>query len=142
MEENKRDFLIMKSGWNTALRNVLDVINKKYDNYKNIDSLKIDIAKLLNVLGSYDKKDFPCEILKYYENKEYGIVILNGVDFIEGYMLNLENKTYEKIDKVKCLYDINNFQANAKKDYKNEEEARIGLEKILSNFKESGKNEI
>lgn len=141
MEENKKDFLIMKSGWNEALRNVLDVINKKYDVYKNIDSLKMDIEKLLNVLGNYDKNNFPCEILKYYENKEYGIVILNGVDFIEGYMLNLEDKTYEEIDKVKCLYDINNFQANSKKGYKTEEEARLELNRILEKFK-SGKNEI
>ena len=135
MEENQKDFLIMKSGWNEALRNVLNIIEKKYDLYKNIDSLKNDIDKLLNVYGIYTKENFPCEILKYYESNGFGSVILNGVDFIEGYKLNLQDNTYEASSKTDCLYAINNFQANSRKQFKNEVEGRAELDKILMKFK-------
>lgn len=137
MEENKKDFLILKTGWNEAVREVLNILDKKYSKYKNMYSVKQDIEKLLDTYDQYDKKDYPCEILKYYENKEYGYILLNCIDKIEGYCLNLKEKTYIIMSQVDCLFDINNLPANSIQEFENEEKARLELNKILSNFKKA-----
>lgn len=137
MEENKKDFLILKTGWNEAVREVLNILDKKYSKYKNMYSVKQDIKKLLDAYGKYDKKDYLCEILKYYENKEYGYILLNCIDKIEGYCLDLKEKTYIIMSQVDCLFDINNLPANSIQEFKNEELAREELNKILSNFKKA-----
>lgn len=137
MEENKKDFLILKTGWNEAVREVLNILDKKYSKYKNMYSVKQDIKKLLDAYGKYDKKDYPCEILKYYENKEYGYILLNCIDKIEGYCLDLKEKTYIIMSQVDCLFDINNLPANSIQEFKNEELAREELNKVLSNFKKA-----
>ena len=137
MEENKKDFLILKTGWNEAVREVLNILEKKYSKYKNMYSVKQDIEKLLDTYDQYDKKDYPCEILKYYENKEYGYILLNCIDKIEGYCLNLKEKTYIIMSQVDCLFDINNLPANSIQEFENEEKARLELNKILSNFKKA-----
>lgn len=137
MEENKKDFLILKTGWNEAVREVLNILDKKYSKYKNMYSVKQDIKKLLDAYGKYEKLDFPCEILKYYENKEYGYILLNCIDKIEGYCLELKTKTYTAMSEVDCLFDINNLPANSIQEFENEEKARIELNKILSNFKKA-----
>lgn len=137
MEENKKDFLILKTGWNLAVREVLNILDKKYSKYKNMYSVKQDIKKLLDAYDQYDKKDYPCEILKYYENKEYGYILLNCIDKIEGYCLNLKEKTYIIMSQVDCLFDINNLPANSIQEFENEEKARVELNKILSNFKKA-----
>ena len=137
MEENKKDFLILKTGWNEAVREVLNILDKKYSKYKNMYSVKQDIKKLLDAYDQYDKKDYPCEILKYYENKEYGYILLNCIDKIEGYCLDLKEKTYIIMSQVDCLFDINNLPANSIQEFKNEELAREELNKILSNFKKA-----
>lgn len=137
MEENKKDFLILKTGWNEAVREVLKILDEKYSKYKNMDSVKKDIKKLLDTYDQYDKKDYPCEILKYYENKEYGYILLNCIDKIEGYCLDLKEKTYIIMSQVDCLFDINNLPANSIQEFENEEKARVELNKILSNFKKA-----
>ena len=137
MEENKKDFLILKTGWNEAVREVLNILDKKYSKYKNMYSVKQDIKKLLDAYDQYDKKDYPCEILKYYENKEYGYILLNCIDKIEGYCLDLKEKTYIIMSQVDCLFDINNLPANSIQEFKNEELAREELNKVLSNFKKA-----
>lgn len=137
MEENKKDFLILKTGWNEAVREVLNILDKKYSKYKNMYSVKQDIKKLLDAYGKYDKKDYPCEILKYYENKEYGYILLNCIDKIEGYCLELKTKTYTAMSEVDCLFDINNLPANSIQEFENEENAREELNKVLSNFKKA-----
>lgn len=137
MEENKKDFLILKTGWNEAVREVLNILDKKYSKYKNMYSVKKDIKKLLDAYDQYDKKDYPCEILKYYENKEYGYILLNCIDKIEGYCLNLKEKTYIIMSQVDCLFDINNLPANSIQEFENEELAREELNKVLSNFKKA-----
>lgn len=137
MEENKKDFLILKTGWNEAVREVLNILDKKYSKYKNMYSVKQDIKKLLDAYDQYDKKDYPCEILKYYENKEYGYILLNCIDKIEGYCLNLKEKTYIIMSQVDCLFDINNLPANSIQEFENEKKAREELNKILSNFKKA-----
>ena len=137
MKENKKDFLILKTGWNEAVREVLNILDKKYSKYKNMYSVKQDIKKLLDAYGKYDKKDYPCEILKYYENKEYGYILLNCIDKIEGYCLDLKEKTYIIMSQVDCLFDINNLPANSIQEFENEEKAREELNKILSNFKKA-----
>lgn len=137
MEENKKDFLILKTGWNEAVREVLKILDEKYSKYKNMDSVKKDIKKLLDTYDQYDKKDYPCEILKYYENKEYGYILLNCIDKIEGYYLDLKEKTYIIMSQVDCLFDINNLPANSIQEFENEEKARVELNKILSNFKKA-----
>lgn len=137
MKENKKDFLILKTGWNEAVREVLNILDKKYSKYKNMYSVKQDIKKLLDAYGKYDKKDYPCEILKYYENKEYGYILLNCIDKIEGYCLDLKEKTYIIMSQVDCLFDINNLPANSIQEFENEELAREELNKVLSNFKKA-----
>lgn len=137
MKENKKDFLILKTGWNEAVREVLNILDKKYSKYKNMYSVKQDIKKLLDAYDQYDKKDYPCEILKYYENKEYGYILLNCIDKIEGYCLDLKEKTYIIMSQVDCLFDINNLPANSIQEFENEEKARVELNKILSNFKKA-----
>lgn len=137
MEENKKDFLILKTGWNEAVREVLNILDKKYSKYKNMYSVKQDIKKLLDAYDQYDKKDYPCEILKYYENKEYGYILLNCIDKIEGYCLDLKEKTYIIMSQVDCLFDINNLPANSIQEFENEEKAREELSKVLSNFKKA-----
>lgn len=137
MKENKKDFLILKTGWNEAVREVLNILDKKYSKYKNMYSVKQDIKKLLDAYDQYDKKDYPCEILKYYENKEYGYILLNCIDKIEGYCLNLKEKTYIIMSQVDCLFDINNLPANSIQEFENEELAREELNKVLSNFKKA-----
>lgn len=137
MEESKKDFLILKTGWNLAVREVLNILDKKYSKYKNMYSVKQDIKKLLDAYDQYDKKDYPCEILKYYENKEYGYILLNCIDKIEGYCLNLKEKTYIIMSETDCLFDINNLPANSIQEFENEEKARVELNKILSNFKKA-----
>ena len=49
MKENKKDFLILKTGWNEAVREVLNILDKKYSKYKNMYSVKQDIKKLLDL---------------------------------------------------------------------------------------------
>ena len=137
MEENKKDFLILKTGWNEAVREVLNILDKKYSKYKNMYSIKQDIKKLLDTYDQNGKLDYPCEILKYYENKEYGYILLNCIDKIEGYCLNLKEKTYIIMSQVDCLFDINNLPANSIQEFENEENAREELNKVLSNFKKA-----
>lgn len=137
MEENKRDLLCLKAGWNEAVREVLNILDKKYSKYKNMYSVKQDIEKLLDTYDQNGKLDYPCEILKYYENKEYGYILLNCIDKIEGYCLNLKEKTYIIMSQVDCLFDINNLPANSIQRFDNEELAREELNKVLSNFKKA-----
>ena len=137
MEENKKDFLILKTGWNLAAREVLNILDKKYSKYKNMYSVKQDIKKLLDAYDQYDKKDYPCEILKYYENEQFGYILLNCIDKIEGYCLDLKEKTYIIMSQVDCLFDINNLPADSIQKFENEEKARVELNKILSNFKKA-----
>ena len=137
MKENKKDFLILKTGWNEAVREVLNILDKKYSKYKNMYSIKQDIKKLLDTYDQNGKLDYPCEILKYYENKEYGYILLNCIDKIEGYCLNLKEKTYIIMSQVDCLFDINNLPANSIQEFENEELAREELNKVLSNFKKA-----
>lgn len=137
MEENTRDLLCFKAGWNEAVREILMILNNKYSKYKNMYSLKQDIEKLLNVYNKDGKLDYPCEILKYYENKDYGYVLLNCIDKIEGYCLNLKEKTTIKMSETDCLFDINNLPANSIQSFDNEEKGREELNKILQNFKKA-----
>ena len=137
MEENKKDFLILKTGWNEAIREVLKLLDTKYDKYKNMYSVKKDIGKLLNTYSPNEKLEYTCEIYKYYDNTDYGYIVLNCIDSIQGYVLNLKNNTYEKMNKVDCLFDINNLTANSILEFKNEDLARKELNKILSNFKKA-----
>lgn len=137
MEENKRDLLCLKAGWNEAVREVLNILDKKYSKYKNMYSVKQDIEKLLDTYDQNGKLDYPCEILKYYENKEYGYILLNCIDKIEGYCLDLKEKTYIIMSQVDCLFDINNLPANSIQEFENEEKAREELNKVLSNFKKA-----
>lgn len=137
MEENKRDLLCLKAGWNEAVREVLNILDKKYSKYKNMYSVKQDIEKLLDTYDQNGKLDYPCEILKYYENKEYGYILLNCIDKIEGYCLDLKEKTYIIMSQVDCLFDINNLPANSIQEFENEELAREELNKVLNNFKKA-----
>lgn len=137
MKENKKDFLILKAGWNEAIREVLIILNNKYSKYRNMYSVKQDIEKLLDTYDQNGKLDYPCEILKYYENKEYGYILLNCIDKIEGYCLDLKEKTYIIMSQVDCLFDINNLPANSIQEFENEELAREELNKVLSNFKKA-----
>lgn len=137
MEENKRDLLCLKAGWNEAIRKVLIILDKKYNKYRNMYSIKQDIEKLLDTYDQFDKNDYPCEILKYYEDKKYGFVLLNCIDKIEGYYLDLEEKTAIKMSDTDCLFDINNLSANSIQSFDNEEKGREELNKILQNFKKT-----
>ena len=137
MEENKRDLLCLKAGWNEAIREVLIILNNKYSKYRNMYSIKQDMEKLLNTYDQNGKLDYPCEILKYYENKDYGYVLLNCIDKIEGYYLDLKEKTAIKMSDTDCLFDINNLSANSIQSFDNEEKGREELNKILSNFKKA-----
>ena len=139
MKENKKDFLILKTGWNEAVREVLNILDKKYSKYKNMYSVKQDIKKLLDAYGKYEKLDFPCEIYKYYPygNVDYGHIILSCIDKIEGYCLNIKERTYLEMSETDCLFSINNLTANSIQEFENEEKAREELNKILSNFKKA-----
>lgn len=137
MEENKRDLLCLKAGWNEAIREVLIILNNKYSKYRNMYSIKQDMEKLLNTYDQNGKLDYPCEILKYYENKDYGYVLLNCIDKIEGYYLDLKEKTAIKMSDTDCLFDINNLSANSIQNFDNEEKGREELNKILQNFKKA-----
>ena len=137
MEENKRDLLCLKAGWNEAVRGVLNILDKKYSKYKNMYSVKQDIEKLLDTYDQNGKLDYPCEILKYYENKEYGYILLNCIDKIEGYYLDLKEKTAIKMSDTDCLFDINNLPANSIQRFDNEDKGREELNKILQNFKKA-----
>ena len=128
MEENKKDFLILKAGWNEAVRK---------DKYKNMYSVKQDIEKLLDTYDQYEKLEYPCEIYKYYDNTDYGYIVLSCINSIEGYCLNLKEKTYIEMSKVDCLFDINNLTANSIIEFKNKELAKEELNKILQNFKKT-----
>lgn len=137
MEDNKKDFLVLKAGWNEAIRKVLIILDKKYNRYKNMYSVKQDIEKLLDTYDQFDKNDYSCEILKYYEDKKYGFVLLNCIDKIEGYYLDLERKTFVEMSEVDCLFDLNNLSPFSTQNFKNKNEANLELEKILSNFKKA-----
>ena len=137
MEENKRDLLCLKAGWNEAIRKVLIILDKKYNKYRNMYSIKQDIEKLLDTYDQFDKNDYSCEILKYYEDKKYGFVLLNCIDKIEGYYLDLKEKTAIKMSDTDCLFDINNLSANSIQSFDNEEKGREELNKILQNFKKT-----
>lgn len=137
MEDNDKDFIFLKTGWNEAVREVLKILDKKYNKYQNMASVKNDITKLLSIYGNYEKSDCPCEILKYYEKSNYGYIIINYIDKIEGYILDLKTKTYMSMSEVDCLFDINNLEANSIQEFKNEQEAQKELENILSKFKKA-----
>lgn len=134
MEDNKKDFIFLKTGWNEAVREVLRILDTKYNKYSNMDSVKNDIKKLLSVYEDNEKHECHCEILKYYENTDYGYIILNCIDKIEGYVLNLKNNTYISMTETDCLFDINNLEANSIQEFKNEILAREELEKTLNKF--------
>ena len=139
MEENKKDFLILKTGWNEAVREVLKILDEKYSKYKNMDSVKKDIRKLIDTYGIYEKNDFKCEVYKYYpyNNVNYGQIILNCINKIEGYCLDIKEHTYMEMSETDCLFSINNLKANSIQEFKNEKLAREELNKVLSNFKKT-----
>ena len=137
MEDNQKDFLILKAGWNEAVRETLKILEKKYKKYENMKSVKSDISKLLAIYGNYEKCDCPCEILKFYEKSNYGYIILNCIDKIEGYMIDLKSKTYMSMSEVDCLFDINNLEPNAIEKYNTETQAKEELQKILNKFEKA-----
>lgn len=139
MEDEKKDFILYRTGWNSAIKEVLKILENKYEVYSNMNSIKNDISKLSEIYGNYNVNDFKCEILKYYESKEYGFIILNCIDKIEGYYLDLKEKITIQMSKTDCLFDINNLKANSIQEFKNEKLAREELNKVLSNFKKAEK---
>ena len=137
MEDNKKDFILLKTGWNEAVREVLRILENKYKKYENMTSVKVDIEKLLNVYGNFDKSECPCEIFKYYEKCNYGYIIFNCIDKVEGYMIDLKSKTYMSMTEADCLFDINNLEANYMQKFDTEIDGKLELEKILSKFKKA-----
>lgn len=139
METNKKDFIFLRTGWNEAIREVLNILNKKYYNYTNMDSVKKDIGKLLDYYGDYEQLEITCELYKYYsyDNADFGFLILNCIDRIEGYCLNIKEKTFTELSQTDCLFDINNLEPMYYHEFKNQKEALEELNKILSKFKKA-----
>lgn len=138
LKDEKKDFILYRTGWNSAINEVLRILEQKYNTYGNINSIKEDIKKLSNIYeNNYGIKEYKCEILKYYESKDYGYIILNCIDKIEGYYLDLKEKTAIKMSDTDCLFDINNLSSNSIIEFDNEKKGREELNKILQKFKKA-----
>ena len=126
------DFFILNAGYQSAIRDALNEL-QNLNEYDIIKSRLERIAEKHRI--SHDENKYNGVLGKYYDKEhDLGYVILNDINHIEGALLILSNKKYEKLPEKELVFVINTVKKFKLKEFNDEKKIKEEYNNILSNF--------
>ena len=127
MKENEEDYIILKSGYNQAINDILTIIDD--------ESLKEKILKKQKdfLIGN---KEYEATIYKYYIKEcNMGYVIFEDIYEIKGVLLDLNKNEIIEIPEDEIIKIRQELLPDTEIEAKNKEYAKLTYENILAPFK-------
>lgn len=127
MKENEEDYIILKSGYNQAINDILTIIDD--------ESLKEKILKKQQefLIGN---KEYVAIISKYYIKEcNMGYVIFEDIYEIKGVLLDLNKNEIIEIPEDEIVKIRQELLPDFRTEVKNKEYAELTYQNILAPFK-------
>lgn len=137
MDDNEQDLIIIRAGYNIAIRDVLDIIDKNiYLDEDNKIILRNHILKKQSqfLLGN---TEYEGSLYKYYDIKnQLGYIIFDDIYELKGVCIFIEEGKYIKIDEKELIHIKNNFEIKYFESFKNKDLINLRYEEWISKFEE------
>lgn len=130
-----KDFIILRSGYNQAVRDIIDIINKCNSKSEIKKLIEEKQQKTFDITPAVEK--FSATIKKYYDKKNnIGCLLINQPKKNSMIILDLNNSKYfESIIDVEYLK--NNFEFKEILQFDNFDFFNFKLTEILKNFEKT-----
>ena len=137
MEKEQQDFLILKAGYNEAINEVLETIDKNiYLDEENKKVLKDMILRKqrLHWVGNTEYEGF---LYKYYDEKsKIGYILFDDIYELKGVCIFVEEGKYKKIDEKELIFARNNYKIIATEKFTQKDLIALRYDEWLSKFTE------
>lgn len=137
MEKEQEDFLILKAGYNEAINEILEIIDKNiYLDEENKKVLKDMILRKqrLHWIGNAEYEGF---LYKYYDEKsKIGYILFDDIYELKGVCIFVEEGKYKKIDEKELIFARNNYKIIATEKFAQKDLIALRYDEWLSKFTE------
>jgi hypothetical protein len=136
MKENE-DFIILKAGYNEAINEVLETIDKNI--YLDEENKKVLQDMILRKqrqhwIGNTEYEGF---LYKYYDEKtKIGYIIFDDIYELKGVCIFIEEGKFKKIDEKELIFARNNYKIIASEKFSNKDLIYLRYTEWLSKFRE------
>lgn len=121
------DYIILKSGYDNAINDILPLIEDEILKYKikKIQKNKFNQSVIYN-----------CDIYKYYfEKEELGIIIFEDSETIKGIYINLDTSSMGEMKEKDLIYTKIHYKFYSKQNFSNKELAELTYQNLINKWK-------
>lgn len=137
MNESNTELIILRAGYDTAINDILNIIDKNtYIDAENKDVLKQQILRkqLQHKIGNTQYEGY---LFKYYDTENnLGYIIFEDIFEIKGVCIFIEEGKYINLDEKEILYVKNNFEIKYFESFINKDLINLRYEEWLNKFEE------
>lgn len=124
------DMIIVRSGYNTAINDVLEILKEETD----IDIIKDKILRKQRLFG-IDNTVFEGTIYKYYHKESnVGYIIYDSLYDYYGVMILVEEGKYKEINEKELIFVRSNFKMIWHETFVNKDLMDLRYKDLLSKF--------
>lgn len=131
------DFVILKAGYNEAINEVMEIIDKNiYIDEENKKVLKDMILRKQRQhwIGNTEYEGW---LYKYYdEQAKIGYILFDDIYELKGVCIFIEEGKYKKIDEKELIFAKNNYKMLASEKFTNKDLISLRYDEWLSKFTE------
>lgn len=120
------DYIIIRTGYNQAIREVLDIVDD--------DVLKDKILRLQRKFWS-NKDGYECIIYKYYnEENNIGYILFDDINELKGVCIFVKEKTYIELVAKELIFAKQNYKLVWSEKFDNIEKANEVYLDLLNGY--------
>lgn len=122
------DYIVLKTGFNTAINNTLDCLQ----DLPNYDIIK---DRILRLQKNYLSQEYEGTLTKYYDKQnELGYVILDDNKEIKGACIFLKENKYKMLPESELIFVKNNVLCRYNWTSHNKDYIHMKFEELLNKF--------
>ena len=123
------DYIVLKTGYNNAINEALEILT----NLKDYDIIEDRLKRLQR--KNELKNEYKGTVTKYYDKEnKIGFIILDDIYELKGYQILLEDNKYIQIPEKELLYIIKTQEKVWSEDYAYQDRANAALNSVVVKF--------